>query len=58
MKNTMTYIEMKQAVINAYANFYSSRLRELEQMDKGMFDDIIKELEDVMGITLKRFWEV
>lgn len=58
MKNTMTYIEMKQAVINAYANFNSSRLRELEQMDKGMFDDIIKELEDVMGITLKRFWEV
>ena len=53
----ITRTEMKQAVINAFANFYSSRLRELEQIDKEMFDDIIKELENEVGITFKRFWE-
>ena len=52
-----TYLEMKNAVINALANFYSSRLRELSNMDKDMFDDIIEELEKDMDITIKRFWE-
>ena len=53
----MTYLEMKDSVIYSLANFYSSRLRELEQMDKEMFNDIIKELEKEMNITIKRFWE-
>lgn len=53
----MTYLEMKDAVINALANFYSSRLRELEQKDQEIFNDIIAELEKDMDITIKRFWE-
>ena len=53
----MTYLEMKDAVINALANFYSSRLRELANMDRRWFDDIIEELEAEMDITIKRFWE-
>ena len=53
----MTYFEMKDSVINSLANFYSSRLRELEQMDKEMFNDIIEELEKEMNIIIKRFWE-
>ena len=53
----MTYLEMREAIINAYANFYSSRLIELRQRDKETFDDIIKELEEEMEIKLERFWE-
>lgn len=54
---TYTYYEMKNAVINALANFYSSRLRELAQMDKEMFNDIIEEIEKDMDISINRFWE-
>ena len=56
-KDNMTYLEMRSSIIYALANFYSSRLRELEKRDKETFDDIIKGLEEEMEITLERFWE-
>lgn len=51
----LTYIELKDSIINALANFYSSRLRELSLDDR--FEDVIKELEGIMEITINRFWE-
>ena len=50
-----TYLELKHSIVNALSNFYSSRLRELSQ--DGRFEEIIKELETEMDITIKRFWE-
>lgn len=53
----MTFYEMKNSVVVAYANFEASRMRELEQMDKNMFEDVIRELEEEMEFILNRFWE-
>lgn len=50
-----TYLELKNAVINALANFRSSRLRELSSNE--YFEDVIDEIESEMGITITRFWE-
>lgn len=53
----MTYLEMKDAVINALANMDYERLNHLKQMDGRWFEDIIEEIESEMEITIKRTWE-
>ena len=49
-----TYLEMKESIIFALANYDYQRLSRLRIMDHNEFDEVIKNLEKEMGIDLSK----
>lgn len=49
-----TYLEMKESIIFALANYDYARLRRLRIMDRNEFNEVIKKLEKEMDIDLSK----
>ena len=54
--NSMTYLDMKDAIILAFADDDEGRLYELRSISPKWYDEIVEEIETLMGLEVDN-WE-